>query len=329
MKKTFSLFFILFMCQLSSGQQYADIDKKVLSYPVRIDSYQQLAQMIKTDFQSKEDQTRAIFTWIAHNISYDVDKYYSLRARKISFYYTESERARQKKEKEDRLVHDTFIRRKGLCGGYATLFKVLCRELEIPAIIIGGYTKIDATTIGGIPRIKNHAWNAVYLNNSWHLLDTTWAAGIESLPGPTWNFKFNDHFYKESPEQFINHHLPSDSRWQLLKTPVSKEHFFGGPIFLNGYFDSGIQLSFNQSGTLRQEDASDENLYIKFDQVPDNKLYYSTIGTIYPKRLQVKKVASGGYVGSIKLKHIKGQTLNLISKRSIVANFKIERSLKK
>jgi len=116
--KNFSLFFILFVSQLSFCQQYADIDKKVLSYPARIDSLQHLAQMIKTDFQSKEDQTRAIFTWIAHNISYDINEYYTLRATKVSFYYTKRERAIQKKNKEERLVHDTFTRATPLCSKY-------------------------------------------------------------------------------------------------------------------------------------------------------------------------------------------------------------------
>ena len=49
-----------------------------------------------------------------------------------------------------------------MCEGYAKSFMILCREFDIPAILVVG----DA---GG-----SHMWNYVQLQGSWYAVDTTW-----------------------------------------------------------------------------------------------------------------------------------------------------------
>ena len=54
-----------------------------------------------------------------------------------------------------------------VCEGYAKMFKVLCKESEIPCIIVTGV----AGTTGSK---ENHMWNYVKIGDYWFLVDCTW-----------------------------------------------------------------------------------------------------------------------------------------------------------
>jgi len=81
----------------------------------------------------------------------------------------------------------------------------------------------------------NHAWNAVYLNENWWLLDPTWGAGYVD---DNKNFiqQYSEHYFLTDPKQFIYDHFPEDTNWQLLEkmVPISvyqnyvrlTKHFF-------------------------------------------------------------------------------------------------------
>ena len=93
----------------------------------------------------------------------------------------------------------------------------------------------------------NHAWNVVYLNDSWWLLDATWGAGYVS---ETKEFikQYSEHYFLTNPEQFIYDHFPVDLNWQLLERmiPITKfenyarvtKHFFLLRMRLFSHHDS-------------------------------------------------------------------------------------------
>ena len=70
--------------------------------------------------------------------------------------------------------------RRAVCLGYATLYATLCRSIGIPCNVVSGY----ALGISGDEKHwtdenlaseeQNHAWNEVYADGRWVIVDTTW-----------------------------------------------------------------------------------------------------------------------------------------------------------
>jgi len=93
---------------------------------------------------------QAIHDYIVNNISYDYKK-----ADKLSSDYTPE--------------IDTILRDgKGICYDFSVLFAAMLRSRDIPAKMVKGYRD-------GIK--EYHAWNEVYLDGSWKVIDTTLGAG--------------------------------------------------------------------------------------------------------------------------------------------------------
>ncbi|MEP0264910.1 transglutaminase domain-containing protein [Dokdonia sp.] len=308
----------------AKAQTPTSIEEKVRTYPKSIHTIKSLSDRIQHDFSTKETQTRAIYTWIATNIAYDLIDYYSLRSPNRIYYYSEEERVRKIREAQTALINKTLQTKKGLCEGYATLFHVLCEELGIPSVIINGYTKTDSKLIGTSPGFKNHAWNAVYLNDQWHLIDVTWGAGQEIEYRRKWQFQFNESYYKVAPEIFVKHHYPQNPIWQLIESPITKEDFFKKPLFYSSYFSSGAVLSDAQNGTILLS-KNTKYIYLHFEEVPkDRTLYYTTQANKEPRKVRIKQHPKGGFTAKIKVTERYPITLTIYNKQEAIIDFKVE-----
>lgn len=57
-----------------------------------------------------------------------------------------------------------------VCEGYSRAFKVLCKEMGIPCILMSGNARSSAGNVGG-----SHMWNYVQMENGkWYAIDVTW-----------------------------------------------------------------------------------------------------------------------------------------------------------
>ena len=71
--------------------------------------------------------------------------------------------------------------RKAVCKGYAYLYASMMRSIGIPCNIVSGY----ALGLDGVnkwseledTKTQNHAWNEVYVDGKWIIVDTTWDCG--------------------------------------------------------------------------------------------------------------------------------------------------------
>ena len=307
--------------QSTAPISYTDIDAQVAKYPDNIDNLEQLAHLIKRDYVLPEAQLRAAFVWVATHIKYDLDDYYSMRPTKRIYYRSRLERKRKLKIAQQSLIEQSLRTKLGLCEAYATMVKVLCDALQIPAVIINGYTKTDTRLIGTTPAIKNHAWNAVYLKDQWWLLDATWAAGNEVVYRKRWEAQFNDHYFLENPEHFIKHHFPEDVNWQLLEEPVTKASFYKTPIFYEAYYTSDTQLSEIHKGTLLFDPKSPV-LWLHFDKLSKQPLYFLTYGSTTPQKIKIKK-SHRGYLAKLKIKDPNPRFLTIFKDQKALIDFKI------
>jgi hypothetical protein len=209
-------------------QRQQAIDNR--SYRSTIESWQpkylqQLTETIKAFSKGKSliDRHWIIFYWITSYIAYDTKSYFS-------------------GEYGDQSAEGVFLTRKGVCAGYANLYKYLCDQLQLPCEIVDGYSKGYGFEFRKNPPLRtDHAWNAVEIDHHWYLIESTWGAG--HLNGQNvFEHDLHSYYFLPNPSEMIYHHLPEDKKWQLLRTPIELTAFMQMPHLRPLYFELEIEL---------------------------------------------------------------------------------------
>ena len=219
------------------SQDFKKVDETVKSYPDSFNKLEKLADLISKDFKTPEEKSRAIYTWIALNVTYGLD---SKKLKNRYTYKTQEE----KKEKEQKFREDLALKtlkdKKAVCEGYATLFKVLCDLTSVECQIIRGTSKTKDIDIGKIPKNTNHSWNAVLINGEWKLIDATWGAGYIDTDRGNFVQDFTDLYFFTDPQIFFLKHYPKNTDWLLIKK--TDKEFAKLPLYYHDYFNSEIEI---------------------------------------------------------------------------------------
>ncbi len=167
-----------------------------------------LAEYLIKPVKSEKEKLEVFYYWIAENIAYDTQSY-------VSGNYNESD------------AQTTLNLKKAICQGYSNLFKSLCDEVGIKCYVINGYAKGFSYNQGDQFNETNHAWNTVYIDNKWQLIDATWGSGYVEYNNGKLEFtkKIKMEYFLSPPEEFIEKHLPANPMWQLIEYPVSLENY--------------------------------------------------------------------------------------------------------
>lgn len=321
--KSIKYIFLLFLILpfLQGNAQISDLlISKVKSYPKNYKTIEDLSYRIKNDFKSDGEKAAAAYAWIAMNISYDINSFYTLRETNTVFYFSEDDLMKLKEQKQNELIHKTFKTRKGICEGYASLYKNLCLHLGLTSYIIKGYTRSSPNDIGAFTDKKNHAWNAVFYDNQWHLLDVTWGAGY-AISKKEWEFSFNSDYFDSPPGLFINRHFPSDNNWQLLKNPINKVDFSSRPLIYEMKKQPEIIISLHQLGAFNLK-PSEKNVFIHFEKFPKETDLSYLIGRHWnQKKIKINRIKNGGAIGYIKYRENESNVISLVKEDKIFAEF--------
>lgn len=154
---------------------------------------------------NQHELARLIYSWIANNISYDVESMFTTYA---------SDDARNLAEK-------TISDRTAVCQGYAELFHELSSKVGIESYVIHGYTRQN----GEISRLP-HAWIVAVIDKNWVFFDPTWAAGY--VEKKRFIKRFSDEYFMVPPSRNILTHMPYDPIWQCLSFPFNSSDFYNG-----------------------------------------------------------------------------------------------------
>lgn len=233
--------FLLFTANTIYTQEYKKIDSIVAKYPNHFSSSIKLAKRISNDFKTELQQVRAVYFWIANNVSYDFNE-----SGKFGYEYRDRKEYFKKEKKHNNKLSARVIS-KGIavCEGYATLFTEVCTHLNINSKVISGASRTKAKDIG--KRFHtNHAWNIVVIDKKPYLLDVTWGAGSY---GTKFEKNIDDFYFLTPPELFINKHYPENYKDALLDKKVSKENFFNAPLL----YKRNLPLLYPKDGILKKE----------------------------------------------------------------------------
>lgn len=119
--------------------------------------------------EEEEKKVNVIYDYIIRNYTYDYDKIPTLTAA-----YKPN-------------IVQTFLEKKGICYDYSSLMAAMKRSDGIPTKLVKGYTKhVDGY----------HAWNEVYVNGEWVIVDSTVDAAYLSGGVPFNMVKNPDEFRK-------------------------------------------------------------------------------------------------------------------------------------
>lgn len=275
MKKIFfpTLLFLTLLFPTALFSQFQAVDSRVKTYPKSVSDASEIANRINADFKTDEAKARAIFTWMATNITYDMHAYYAQRNGGVAFSYTTPE-DKLAKEREFRLklVKKTLRSGKAICEGYTSLFTYLCALTNLDAVIIPGTSKTDYSQIGKLPTQSDHTWNAVKINGQWQLVDVTWAAGVVIGGEKKFTKLFNDAYFCTDPDKFFLNHYPDDEHWLL--TDRSADEFAELPFYYPAYLSSDYRLNADKGAIIFPK-----NTAVRFNienLKPTDELYYIT-----------------------------------------------------
>ncbi|MCJ1310076.1 hypothetical protein MMC25_003737 [Agyrium rufum] len=162
-----------------------------------VSSLDVLASSLCFPFPSHTDKARAIFTWLHHNVSYDV----------VAFFNNAVKRS---------TPANTLATGLAVCEGYAGLFTALATKAGLESIVVGGYGigyGISTLEPGQPvpPQESNHAWNAVRIDGGeWKLIDCCWGAGAIQGAGQPYLPSFTPRMFTTSNEDFGTKHHPNN-----------------------------------------------------------------------------------------------------------------------
>lgn len=195
-----------------------------------------LAHQLTSPFPSLTDKARAIFTWLHHNVAYDVDAFFGNCVKPST-------------------PQGTLTSGLAVCEGYAGLFAALAVKVGLEAFVVSGHGKgfghHQLQPGQPLPPFEgNHAWNVCRIDGGeWKLLDSCWGAGSIGGAGQPFNKHFTPRHFTQSNDDFGRTHLPSDSSKQYRNDgrTITWEEYIqvperatGAKIFSNYVAEEGL-----------------------------------------------------------------------------------------
>ena len=247
--KNYCLFLLLLFplgvifAQSNVSERYAlinafeEIDEHVRDCPKEIKSHpDQLASYLEDVAETDLEKARALYVWLAENISYD--------AKSIN-----------KNKYGDNTAEGVLKSKKAVCAGYANLFELLGKQMGLDILTLGGYSKNtdDEQEWYFVDEEADHAWNVIRIDGEWKVFDATWAAGIaydDKKGRMVFKKQYTDNWFNLSPYEAIFTHYPEDTSLMFTKSKITLEEYEKFPNVSIIAFTSGLldaEESFQQS----------------------------------------------------------------------------------
>lgn len=316
------LILLIFLCTttLTSAQDLASVDAKVSAYPNSFPSPERLADKINSDFSSDIEKARAVYTWIAKNVRYDLNELRSNQGGKVAFSYrTQEEKERKLQQYNWDLANRTLKSKKGVCRGYTALYDRVATLAGLDATTIPGTSKSHPTHIGKLPTSADHIWNAVRINGKWQMIDVTWGSGsVNSATGKFVN-KFNDGYFFTDPNLFFLNHFPDEPKW--LPANKTAEEFASLPLFSGEYIEADFRIAFPKSGTL----PNNHIIPFRIENLRSDKVAYALSSD---GKIRVAQLTRKGNVAEFEVALEKGAVgyLTIFVDQESVATYRVKRS---
>jgi Transglutaminase-like superfamily len=215
---------------------YSKIDSFARTVKYHGDIYE-LTKTLTAAYPEKLAKTRAIFIWITEHITYDYKFINKGKSVKVPACNNSANCEAMLQDWENKYLDKVLRKKRAICSGYSRLFRRMCAIAGIRAEVVSGYTKSQYYQAGSAGSL-NHAWNAVWLDSTYYLLDATWAAGgcDKTENGKLYPFQkgYDDYYWLTSFHDLARNHYPEEKKW-VFENNYTKEKFANNP-----FYDGGI-----------------------------------------------------------------------------------------
>jgi transglutaminase/protease-like cytokinesis protein 3 len=279
MSRYINLFIIIFLGisvnahSQTQGRDFKAIDDYVTKLGA-LDSLNMgtISSMVTKPFTDKMDKARAIYDWIAYNISFDCKAGRTGNTQKNS-------------------PTEVLLYRKAIGIGYASLFQDMCSSANIRCLTADGYVKNTIEQIGESKPDINHSWALVQLGlspDTWFYVDPAWGSGTTDADMKVFTKSFNGAYFFADKTIFNLQHYPDNEAWKLGSAPKNKKDFFNLPMVKGLAYELGLKKITPDEGNLKVK----VNKSQQFSFVLDGKASISKVSLILgdKKRLKTKEM---------------------------------------
>lgn len=135
--------------------------------------YEQARSVLRkicTDGMTDVQKAHAIYDWIMWQVTYDTPATYTDAGERYSAYYMEGvfgDGATRINGK----IYDPYA----VCDGMSKAYSLMCNIEGVPCVRVVGTAGDSVQDAGG------HAWNKVFVNGGWYVVDCTWGDSTATL----------------------------------------------------------------------------------------------------------------------------------------------------
>ena len=277
---------------------YSKADSIALNFPKqKYKSFTEIIFPLTDSLKTDQEKFRAIFRWITDNIEYS----YSNRS-----------------TNPDRVIK----KGKAVCGGYASLLRIMCGTIGIKCPVITGYTKTTISDINKKYKRTDHAWNAVKLNDKWYLVDATWASGYLDERTRKFVKQYDNTYYFTEPKYFYSKHLPKDKSYFFDEPVIKLKNFKKDPVLHSGFKKNEILKLKPSKGIIKRG----MNGSLKFT-LQSGIPIYSAIISLNNGRLTYEpdySIKKGKYIFKQKFKKPGNYAMTIFINERAVATYKLK-----
>ncbi len=220
----------------TNGRDFKAIDAYVKSLgPLDSMSMGTINNVVSNKFTDKIDKARAIYYWIANNITYDV-------------------KSTRNNNKLKNTPADVLLTRKATGIGFANLFQDMCSSADIRCLTVDGFVKYNTQQIGENDEEINHSWAVVQLGQSpedWYYVDPAFGSGYLNGDMKEFTKAYTDAYFFTEKETFNLQHFPDNNAWKLGSGPKSKKDFFDMPVVRAAAIELGIKKLSPNDGKIK------------------------------------------------------------------------------
>lgn len=233
------LLFTLLVLNVSAqtnGRDFTAVDAYVKSLgPLDSMSMGTINNVVSNKFTDKIDKARAIYYWIAHNISFDV-------------------KAARTNNTAKNTPTDVLLSRKAIGIGFASLFQDMCSSADIRCLTVDGFIRFNTEQIGERDIEINHSWAVVQLGQSpeeWYYVDPALGSGFPSDDMKEFTSYYTGAYFFTDKETFNLQHYPDNLAWKLGSGSKSKKDFFELPIIKGPAIEFGLKKLSPAEGSIK------------------------------------------------------------------------------
>lgn len=320
MKKLIFVFLFLNVVFINSSysQKYNAVDNIVAKYP-NFKSTEKLAERIQEDFTSDHDKARAIYSWIALNINYDLAAFLNPPRSQSFSYTTEAEKQKKIQLLNDAILQKAFKSRKTVCEGFTLLYSHLATLVGLKSQIIRGDSKTRLSDIGRKNTTSNHAWNIVLIDGKWRLIDVTWGQGYYNENKGAMTKEFSSIYFDTPPAYFFAKHFPDSGTF--LGEKLSKDDFLNGPLIYNKLIENDSEITAPNSGIIEVKNGDKVTFRIKNISKSDQVYYLNKRNQ--PVKIENPKEKKGGLEFQVTFDKNIGQFITFYLSTNSIVSFKV------